>query len=186
MSELPLTALRSRPLNGVVDLSDYTTVRSHPSPYLSRRTLTSTLPSDGWNGGAIPAAIVCYACNNIKSNWAWRIPMIGQGSYSIAVMVLVWFLPEVSVKPSYYWAGSSIDRSERSCSHLDGCLPTVDEKKRWLSLSNTTETETPTLPWSSSRCKRWRRRSRKVPAVTRGGGTTEVGGKRSEDAFGLD
>lgn len=113
MSELPLTALRSRPLNGVVDLSDCTTVRSHPSPHLSPRTLTSTLPSDGWNGGAIPAAIVCYACNNIQSNWAWRIPMIGQGSYSIAVMCLVWFLPEVGNEPSCS-SGPSTDKTNQS------------------------------------------------------------------------
>lgn len=50
--------------------------------------------NNGWNGGSIPAAAICYGCSFIQSNAAWRIPMALQGSYSGLVLVLVWFIPE--------------------------------------------------------------------------------------------
>ncbi|CAJ2505361.1 Uu.00g127550.m01.CDS01 [Anthostomella pinea] len=48
----------------------------------------------GWFGGSIPAAAVVFGCNNIDSNWSWRIPLIVQGAACIFVMFAVFFIPE--------------------------------------------------------------------------------------------
>ncbi|KAL4954469.1 general substrate transporter [Aspergillus filifer] len=48
----------------------------------------------GWFGGSIPAALVCYGCSYIDSNWSWRVPFLGQCFASIIVIIAVWFIPE--------------------------------------------------------------------------------------------
>ncbi|KAL4799512.1 general substrate transporter [Aspergillus venezuelensis] len=48
----------------------------------------------GWFGGSIPAALVCYGCSYIDSNWSWRVPFLGQCFASIIVIIAIWFIPE--------------------------------------------------------------------------------------------
>ncbi|KAK3989939.1 putative transporter [Cladorrhinum sp. PSN332] len=48
----------------------------------------------GWFGGAIPAAIVTFGTNYIKSDYSWRIPLILQAAACVVVMASVMFLPE--------------------------------------------------------------------------------------------
>ncbi|KAI0781646.1 general substrate transporter [Irpex lacteus] len=48
----------------------------------------------GWHGGAIPAAAITLATQNIKSDLSWRLPLIFQCFPACLVICLVWFLPE--------------------------------------------------------------------------------------------
>ena len=48
----------------------------------------------GWFGGAIPAAIITYGCNFIKSDYGWRLPLIFQAFACLIVMGGVFFIPE--------------------------------------------------------------------------------------------
>lgn len=48
----------------------------------------------GWFGGAIPAALIVYGCQNIGSNWSWRIPLLLQCVPSAAVICSIAFIPE--------------------------------------------------------------------------------------------
>jgi len=48
----------------------------------------------GWFGGAIPAAIITFGCNYMKSDYAWRVPLILQAFACTIVMVSVFFIPE--------------------------------------------------------------------------------------------
>jgi sugar porter (SP) family MFS transporter len=48
----------------------------------------------GWFGGAIPAAIITFACNYMGNNYAWRVPLILQAFACTIVMVGVFFIPE--------------------------------------------------------------------------------------------
>ncbi|KAK3393329.1 general substrate transporter [Podospora didyma] len=48
----------------------------------------------GWFGGAIPATIITFGCNNIDSDFSWRIPLILQAFTCVIVMSSVFFLPE--------------------------------------------------------------------------------------------
>ncbi|KAH6854040.1 general substrate transporter [Chaetomium sp. MPI-CAGE-AT-0009] len=48
----------------------------------------------GWFGGAIPAAIVTFACNYMENDYSWRVPLILQSFACLIVMVSVFFIPE--------------------------------------------------------------------------------------------
>ncbi|KAF8588210.1 general substrate transporter [Ramaria rubella] len=48
----------------------------------------------GWFGGSIPAAAITLGCQNIQSDWSWRLPLIFQAVPSVIVIICVWFLPE--------------------------------------------------------------------------------------------
>ena len=48
----------------------------------------------GYYGGSIAAAAVTFGTNYINNDWAWRIPMIGQGLPAIVVIVSLVFMPE--------------------------------------------------------------------------------------------
>lgn len=66
----------------------------------------------GWFGGSIPAACITYGCQYIKSNWAWRIPVICQCFPSVVVMLCVFFIPE---SPRFLMAN---DRTEEALAFL--------------------------------------------------------------------
>ncbi|SGZ22503.1 BQ5605_C022g09497 [Microbotryum silenes-dioicae] len=48
----------------------------------------------GWFGGSVPAAGITLGTSYMSSNWAWRIPLIGQCVPACAVILSVMFLPE--------------------------------------------------------------------------------------------
>jgi hypothetical protein len=48
----------------------------------------------GYYGGSIAAAAVTFGTNYINNDYAWRIPMIGQGVPAIFVIVSLFFMPE--------------------------------------------------------------------------------------------
>ncbi|PSS00689.1 putative MFS lactose permease [Coniella lustricola] len=48
----------------------------------------------GWFGGSIPAAFVTFGCSYMKSNWAWRVPLLLQCFACFIVIASVFFLPE--------------------------------------------------------------------------------------------
>lgn len=66
----------------------------------------------GWFGGSIPAACIIYGCQNINSDWSWRIPVICQCFASVVVMVAVFFIPE---SPRFLMAN---DRYEEALAFL--------------------------------------------------------------------
>lgn len=50
--------------------------------------------STGYFGGSIPAAAITFGTNYINSNLSWQLPLIFQGVACVAVLFLVWIIPE--------------------------------------------------------------------------------------------
>jgi sugar porter (SP) family MFS transporter len=48
----------------------------------------------GWFGGSIPAAVITYGCNYMKTDMGWRLPLILQAFACLIVIVGVFFIPE--------------------------------------------------------------------------------------------
>ncbi len=48
----------------------------------------------GYYGGSIAAAAVTFGTNYLTTDWAWRIPMIGQAVPACLVIAALFFMPE--------------------------------------------------------------------------------------------
>ncbi|EOO00948.1 putative mfs sugar protein [Phaeoacremonium minimum UCRPA7] len=62
--------------------------------YPKERAVLTSLFNVSYFIGSIVAAAICFGTNNIKSNWAWRIPSLLQICPSLLQMSFVLFLPE--------------------------------------------------------------------------------------------
>ncbi|KAI1329436.1 putative MFS lactose permease [Xylariaceae sp. FL0255] len=62
----------------------------------------------GWFGGSIPAAAITFGTNTLKSNWAWRTPLLLQATASVIVLFSVWFIPE---SPRWLLANGKTDEA---------------------------------------------------------------------------
>ncbi|KAK4186729.1 general substrate transporter [Podospora australis] len=62
--------------------------------YPKERPIMTSLFNVAYFVGQIIAAAICFGTNNIKSNWAWRIPSLLQICPSLLQLCFVFFLPE--------------------------------------------------------------------------------------------
>ncbi|KAK2776547.1 hypothetical protein FQN52_003444 [Onygenales sp. PD_12] len=58
------------------------------------RAIYTTIYNCTWYFGSIIAAWLTYGTFKISSDWAWRIPSIGQAVPSIIQLLAIWFVPE--------------------------------------------------------------------------------------------
>ncbi|KAJ9139143.1 Lactose permease [Pleurostoma richardsiae] len=119
--------------------------------YPKERPVLTSLFNVSYFVGSIVAAAICFGTNNIKSNWAWRIPSLLQICPSLIQMAFVLFLPESprwlvsrdrveeaeAILVKYHAegdAGSDFVKAEMAQIHTTIHIELEASKKSWLDL----------------------------------------------------